>query len=145
MASVLLLNGPNLNLLGTREPDVYGATTLKEVEDTTAKLADSLGHSFAAFQSNTEGQLVDRIHEANGNTDFILFNPGAFTHTSVALRDAVLGTAIPFIEIHISNVYAREEFRRQSYFSDIATGTISGLGTQGYELALLAADKQLKS
>ena len=145
MASVLLLNGPNLNLLGTREPDVYGATTLKEVEDTTAKLADSLGHSFAAFQSNTEGQLVDRIHEANGNTDFILFNPGAFTHTSVALRDAVLGTAIPFIEIHISNVYAREEFRRQSYFSDIATGTISGLGTQGYELALPAADKQLKS
>ena len=145
MASVLLLNGPNLNLLGTREPDVYGATTLKEVEDTTAKLADSLGHSFAAFQSNTEGQLVDRIHEANGNTDFILFNPGAFTHTSVALRDAVLGTAIPFIEIHISNVYAREEFRRQSYFSDIATGTITGLGTQGYELALLAADKQLKS
>ncbi len=145
MASILLLNGPNLNLLGTREPDVYGATTLKEVEDTTAKLADSLGHSFAAFQSNTEGQLVDRIHEANGNTDFILFNPGAFTHTSVALRDAVLGTAIPFIEIHISNVYAREEFRRQSYFSDIATGTITGLGTQGYELALLAADKQLKS
>ncbi len=145
MASVLLLNGPNLNLLGTREPDVYGATTLKEVEDTTAKLADSLGHSFAAFQSNTEGQLVDRIHEANGNTDFILFNPGAFTHTSVALRDAVLGTAIPFIEIHISNVYAREEFRRQSYFSDIATGTITGLGTQGYELALFAADKQLKS
>jgi 3-dehydroquinate dehydratase-2 len=145
MASILLLNGPNLNLLGTREPDVYGATTLKELEDTVAKLADSLGHSLAAFQSNTEGQIVDRIHTANGNTDFILFNPGAFTHTSVALRDAVLGTAIPFIEIHISNVYAREEFRRQSYFSDIATGTITGLGTLGYELALLAADKQLKS
>jgi 3-dehydroquinate dehydratase II len=145
MASILLLNGPNLNLLGTREPDVYGATTLKEVEDTIGQLATSLGHTFASLQSNMEGQLVDRIHQANGNTDFILFNPGAFTHTSVALRDAILGTAIPFIEIHISNVYAREEFRRQSYFSDIATGTITGLGTKGYELALLAANEQLKS
>ncbi|MDG1463369.1 MAG: type II 3-dehydroquinate dehydratase [Gammaproteobacteria bacterium] len=145
MSSILLLNGPNLNLLGTREPDVYGATTLKEVEVTTAKLAKDIGHSLAAYQSNTEGQLVERIHEANSNTDFILFNPGAFTHTSVALRDAILGTAIPFIEIHISNVYAREEFRRQSYFSDIAMGTITGLGTQGYELALLAADKHLQS
>ena len=144
MASSLLLNGPNLNLLGTREPDVYGATTLEDVEKRVGALAAELGHELDAFQSNGEEALVDRIHAAGGNTDFILFNPGAFTHTSLALRDAILGTAIPFIEVHISNVYAREEFRRQSYFSDVAVGTITGLGTQGYELALRAADQQLK-
>ena len=145
MATILLLNGPNLNLLGTREPDVYGGTTLKELELTIAAASKSLGHSLETCQSNNEGDLVDRIHAAAGNCDYILFNPGAFTNTSVALRDALLGTAIPFIEIHISNVYAREEFRRKSYFSDIANGTITGLGTQGYELALLAADRQLQS
>jgi 3-dehydroquinate dehydratase-2 len=145
MAAILLLNGPNLNLLGTREPHVYGGTTLKELESVVTQAAKALGHSVEAYQSNAEGDLVNRIHAAAGNCAFILFNPGAFTHTSVALRDAILGTAIPFIEIHISNVYAREEFRRQSYFSDIATGTITGLGTQGYELALLAADRQLQS
>ncbi len=145
MASILLLNGPNLNLLGTREPAVYGGTTLKELETKVTDTAAALGHSLDAFQSNVEGDLVNRIHAAAGNTDFILFNPGAFTHTSVALRDAILGTEIAFIEIHISNVYAREEFRRKSYFSDIAVGTISGLGTYGYELALLAANNKLKS
>jgi len=145
MAAILLLNGPNLNLLGTREPEVYGGTTLKELEATVAVAAKTLGHSLETYQSNAEGDLVNRIHAAAGHCAFILFNPGAFTHTSVALRDAILGTAIPFIEIHISNVYAREEFRRQSYFSDIAAGTITGLGTQGYELALLAADRQLQS
>ena len=145
MAAILLLNGPNLNLLGTREPEVYGGTTLKELESTLTEAAKALGHSLQTYQSNTEGDLVNRIHAAAGSCAYILFNPGAFTHTSVALRDAILGTAIPFIEIHISNVYAREEFRRQSYFSDIAAGTITGLGTQGYELALLAADKQLQS
>ena len=145
MASILLLNGPNLNLLGTREPAVYGGTTLKELETNVNDAAAALGHSLDTFQSNVEGDLVNRIHTAAGNTDFILFNPGAFTHTSVALRDAILGTEIAFIEIHISNVYAREEFRQQSYFSDIAVGTISGLGTYGYELALLAANNKLKS
>ncbi len=145
MAALLLLNGPNLNLLGTREPDVYGGTTLSELETTLSSSAQQLGHSLDTCQSNIEGELVNKIHAAAGSVEFILFNPGAFTHTSVALRDALLGVAIPFIEIHISNVYAREEFRRQSYFSDIATGTITGLGTQGYELALLAADHQLKS
>lgn len=145
MATILLLNGPNLNLLGTREPTVYGGTTLKELETNIMSAAAELGHSLDAIQSNVEGDLVNRIHAAAGNTDFILFNPGAFTHTSIALRDAILGTEIAFIEIHISNVYAREKFRRQSYFSDIAVGTISGLGTYGYELALLAADNKLKS
>jgi len=145
MASILLLNGPNLNLLGTREPEIYGATTLSDVEAQTAKVAESLGHTLDAFQANGEDKLVDRIHSAAGNTDFILLNPGAFTHTSVALRDAILGTAIPFIEVHISNVYAREDFRKQSYFSDVAVGTITGLGIQGYELALLAADNFLKT
>lgn len=139
MSSILLLNGPNLNLLGTREPDVYGATTLADIEAELTALASELGHGFDALQSNAEAELVDRVQAAAGNTDFILINPGAFTHTSVALRDALLGVAIPFIEIHISNIHAREEFRRQSYFSDVAAGVIAGLGPQGYRLALQAA------
>ena len=143
MASLLLINGPNLNLLGTREPELYGATTLTDIETRLQAEAETLGHTFAALQSNAEAELVDRVQAAAGNTDFILINPGAFTHTSVALRDALLGVAIPFIEIHISNIHAREEFRRQSYFSDVAAGIIAGLGPQGYSLALLAADNLL--
>ena len=142
MANILLLNGPNLNLLGTREPGVYGNTTLAEIERKLADSARKMGHTLQALQSNAEAELVEHIQKAAGGTDFIIFNPGAFTHTSVALRDALLAVAIPFIEIHISNVHAREEFRRHSYFSDIAVGTIIGLGPQGYELALLAAHEQ---
>lgn len=145
MAHVLLINGPNLNLLGTREPDVYGNTTLAQIEQRLTSQAADLGHGFAAFQSNAEADLVDRVQQANGASDFIILNPGAFTHTSVALRDALLAVDLPFIEIHISNVHAREAFRRNSYFSDIAVGTIVGLGTQGYELALTAADHFLSN
>lgn len=146
MASLLLLNGPNLNLLGTREPDVYGATTLADIEAALTEQAEALGHRLATLQSNSESDLVDRVQQAGRDgVDFILINPGAFTHTSVALRDALLGVAIPFIEIHISNIHAREEFRRQSYFSDIARGIIAGLGPQGYTLALTAADQHLQS
>lgn len=141
MAKILLINGPNLNLLGTREPGVYGSTTLAQIEQQLAGRAKSLGHGFDSFQSNSEAELVDRVQQAGGNTDFIILNPGAFTHTSVALRDALLAVGIPFIEIHISNVHAREKFRQHSYFSDIAVGTIVGLGPQGYELALTAADE----
>jgi 3-dehydroquinate dehydratase-2 len=144
MASLLLLNGPNLNLLGTREPELYGATTLADIETSLTTEAQALGHTLAALQSNAEAELVDRIQAAAGNIDFILINPGAFTHTSVALRDALLGVGIPFIEIHISNIHAREEFRRQSYFSDVAAGIIAGLGPQGYSLALKAADHLLR-
>ena len=144
MASILLINGPNLNLLGTREPALYGATTLADIEAQLGEQAQSLGHTFDAIQSNAEAELVDRVQVAAGQVDFILINPGAFTHTSVALRDALLGVAIPFIEIHISNIHAREEFRRQSYFSDVAQGVIAGLGPLGYGLALQAADSILK-
>jgi 3-dehydroquinate dehydratase-2 len=145
MASLLLLNGPNLNLLGRREPEVYGASTLADIETRLAAEAEKLGHRFAAMQSNSESELVDRVQAAAGEVDFILINPGAFTHTSVALRDALLGVAIPFIEIHISNIHAREEFRRQSYFSDVAAGIIAGLGPHGYSLALQAADNLLRN
>ncbi len=143
MASILLLNGPNLNLLGTREPELYGATTLADIEGSLRQQATAMGHRFDCMPSNAEAALVDRVQAAAGNTDFIIINPGAFTHTSVALRDALLGVAIPFIEIHISNIHAREEFRRQSYFSDVAAGVIAGLGPQGYTLALQAADHLL--
>jgi 3-dehydroquinate dehydratase-2 len=143
MAKILLINGPNLNLLGSREPELYGATTLADIEGQLIMQAKALGHELEAVQSNAEAELVDRIQAASGNTDFILINPGAFTHTSIALRDALLGVAIPFIEIHISNIHAREEFRRQSYFSDVAAGVIAGLGPQGYALALQAADQLL--
>ena len=146
MASILVLNGPNLNLLGEREPEVYGSRTLEEINRTLILEAKSLGHEIQALQSNAEHVLVDRIHAAREDgTRFIIINPGAYTHTSVALRDALLGVAIPFIEVHLSNVFAREEFRRHSFLSDIAVGVISGLGAQGYTLALQAAAEQLNS
>ena len=144
MATLLLLNGPNLNLLGTREPGLYGTKTLPEIEQEVADAARSLGHTLNSFQSNSESELVDRIQQEKQGTDFILFNPGAFSHTSLALRDAILAVDIPFIEIHISNVHAREEFRQKSFFSDVALGTIIGLGPQGYKLALQAAHEYLQ-
>ena len=145
MASILVLNGPNLNLLGIREPAVYGSQTLKDIEDTLASRAQGLGHSIAFLQSNAEYALIDRIHLAfREGVDFILINPGAFTHTSIALRDALLATRIPFIEVHLSNVHAREPFRKTSYLSDIAKGVICGLGALGYELALQAAFCELE-
>jgi 3-dehydroquinate dehydratase-2 len=144
MATLLLLNGPNLNLLGTREPGLYGTKTLPEIEQEVADAARSLGHTLNSFQSNSESELVDRIQQEKQSTDFILFNPGAFSHTSLALRDAILAVDIPFIEIHISNVHAREEFRQKSFFSDVALGTIIGLGPQGYKLALQAAHEYLQ-
>ena len=132
----LLLNGPNLNLLGTREPGIYGATTLAEIEERLQRKAKTAGVTLAAFQSNAEADLVERVQQAGRDgVDFILINPAAFTHTSVALRDALAAVAIPFVEIHLSNVFARESFRRQTYFSDIAVGVISGFGAAGYELA----------
>jgi len=140
MASILVLNGPNLNMLGVREPGVYGNMTLAEIEANLSRLAKQAGHSLTCYQSNAEGALVDRIHAAYQEVvDFILINPGAYTHTSIALRDALLATKIPFIEVHLSNVHAREPFRKHSYLSDIARGVICGLGPIGYELALTAA------
>jgi 3-dehydroquinate dehydratase-2 len=143
MARLLLLNGPNLNLLGRREPHLYGATTLADIEQAVAAAATAAGHQLDAFQTNSEAALVDRIQQAAGQVDFILLNPGALTHTSVALRDALLAVGIPFIEIHLSNVHAREEFRRHSYVSDVAVGVITGLGALGYQLALQAACERL--
>jgi 3-dehydroquinate dehydratase-2 len=144
MASLLLINGPNLNLLGSREPGVYGATSLADVEARLQELAGDLGHELVAFQSNAEHEIVDRIQQAQADqVDYILLNPGAFTHTSIAMRDALLAVGIPFIEIHLSNVFAREDFRHNSYFSDIAAGCLFGLGAYGYELAMLAASRQL--
>lgn len=140
MAKILLLNGPNLNLLGTREPEIYGHTTLADIEQNLAQNALTAGFELEAFQSNGEQALIEKIHAARqADVGFILINPGAFTHTSVALRDALTGVNIPFIEIHISNVYAREPFRHHSYLSDVAVGVIAGLGVQGYNLALQAA------
>ena len=140
MADFLLINGPNLNLLGSREPDVYGGTGLAEIEAHSEALAGKLGHSLHCFQSNAEHELIDRVQQAaTDGVDFIILNPGAFTHTSVALRDALLAVNIPFIEIHLSNTFAREEFRRHSYFSDIARSCLFGFGAYGYELALHAA------
>ncbi|HIF50563.1 MAG TPA: type II 3-dehydroquinate dehydratase [Thiotrichaceae bacterium] len=136
----LVLNGPNLNLLGEREPEVYGTTTLTEIDARLVEAAKELGHELSTFQSNAEHELVDQIHAAKKSTvDFILFNPGAFTHTSIALRDALLGTQLPFIEVHLSNVFSREDFRKHSYLSDIAVAVVSGLGAYGYELALQGA------
>lgn len=137
MASILVIHGPNLNLLGTREPEIYGSETVEDINQRLTKKASSAGHKLSAFQSNAEHQLIERIHAArNEGIDFILINPGAFTHTSIAIRDALLGVAIPFIEIHLSNVHARETFRHKSYFSDVATGVICGLGSKGYDAAL---------
>src|SRR5690606_13346191 len=141
---LLLLNGPNLGLLGTREPEIYGRTTLADVEARLKQLAAAEGHTLEAFQSDAEHELLRRIHAASGEgVDLILFNPAAFTHTSVALRDALLAVAIPFIELHLSNVAARDDFRRRSYFADIAIGTIAGFGITSYELALTAAHRHL--
>jgi 3-dehydroquinate dehydratase-2 len=134
---ILVLNGPNLNLLGTREPEIYGTETLHDIENrlTTLALESSIDIDF--FQSNSEDGLIDRLHQAKKDSvDYVIINPGAFTHTSVALRDAFLGTNIPFIEVHISNIYSREDFRKKSFLSDISTGLITGLGTAGYEFAL---------
>lgn len=145
MANLLLINGPNLNLLGSREPEVYGGTGLSDIESTLQALATDAGHALDTYQSNAEHEIVDRVQQAAGNTDFILLNPGAFTHTSISMRDALLAVQIPFIEIHLSNLFAREEFRQVSFFSDIAAGCIFGLGATGYELALDAAIRQLAS
>lgn len=137
MAKILVLNGPNLNLLGTREPEKYGVETLEQINNQLVDSAVAAGHQLETFQSNGEHSLIKCIHDApKDGIDFIIFNPGAFTHTSVALRDALLGVEVPFIEVHLSNVHAREEFRRHSYFSDIAEGVICGFGRASYELAL---------
>lgn len=134
---LLLLNGPNLNLLGTREPEVYGAETLADVESAAARQAEAAGATLSSFQSNHEGALIDRIHAAKGEgVDAIVINPGGLTHTSVALRDALAAVAIPFVEVHISNIYQREEFRQHSYLSALAAGVICGMGTDGYRLAI---------
>jgi len=138
--NILLINGPNLNLLGTREPAIYGAATLAVIEQRLAEQATAAGARLAVYQSNAEGALVERIQQAaRDQVDFIIINPAAYTHTSVAMRDALAAVGIPFIEIHLSNVHARESFRSHSYFSDIAVGVVSGLGAQGYELALAYA------
>jgi len=140
MARILLLNGPNLNLLGAREPQLYGATTLADIERRLVGLAGGHGHVLDCAQSNAEHGLIDRLHGARAEgVSFVIINPGAFTHTSIALRDAFLAVSIPFIEVHLSNIFAREEFRHRSYLSDLAAGCIVGLGAKGYELALDAA------
>ena len=142
--ALLVVHGPNLNLLGTREPEVYGRDTLADIDARLLAQARAAGVELASFQSNHEGALIDRIHEARlDGTRFILINPGAYTHTSIALRDALAGVALPFIEVHLSNVHRREAFRQHSYLSDLAVGVICGLGAQGYELALQAALKRL--
>lgn len=142
--SVLVIQGPNLNLLGSREPQVYGHTTLNDIHQGLQTQAKDAGILLATFQSNHEGELIDRIQKAKGDgVDFIIINPGGFTHTSVALRDALAAVAIPFIEVHLSNIHQREEFRKHSYLSDIAKGVICGLGPIGYALALQAASQQL--
>ncbi len=145
MAEILVLNGPNLNLLGAREPEHYGTTTLEAINQRLSQQGATAGHRVSFFQSNAEHELVGRVQQAmKEKVAFILLNPAAFTHTSVALRDALAATHIPFIEVHLSNVHARESFRKHSYFSDLAAGVISGLGAQGYELALAAAIERLK-
>ncbi len=145
MSKILVINGPNLNLLGQREPGIYGRETLAEIEARLERLAAQYGHDLACFQSNAEHALLERIHQGHRDSvDFVLINPGAYTHTSIALRDAFLATQIPFIEVHLSNVYAREPFRRHSYLSDIARGVICGLGSFGYEMALHAALQHLE-
>ncbi len=142
MSDFLLLNGPNLNLLGSREPEVYGADRLEDIEERCVSVAESHGHSLVAFQSNAEHELIDRVQQAaRDGVAFIILNPGAFTHTSIALRDALLAVQIPFIEIHLSNTFAREEFRHNSYFSDVASSCLFGFGAYGYELAVQAASQ----
>ncbi|MFT5085391.1 MAG: 3-dehydroquinate dehydratase-2 [Lentisphaeria bacterium] len=144
MASILVLHGPNLNLLGTREPEIYGHTTLDDINKELGVLCFEKGHHFQVLQSNAEYELIDRVHDARKEgINFIIINPAAFTHTSVALRDALAATSIPFIECHLSNVHSRENFRHHSYFSDIAVGVICGFASQSYELALTAAFRHL--
>ncbi|MBR9912713.1 MAG: type II 3-dehydroquinate dehydratase [Gammaproteobacteria bacterium] len=144
MATILVLHGPNLNLLGTREPEIYGSTTLRDIDKRLTEMCLERGHHLQSLQSNAEYELIDRIHDArNEGINFILINPAAFTHTSVALRDALAAVAIPFIEVHLSNVHSREAFRQHSYFSDLAVGVICGFGAHSYELALNAALNRL--
>lgn len=146
MTKLLFMNGPNLNLLGRREPEFYGAATLADLEAGLLEQASAAGFAATCFQSNAESALVERVQQAGADAvEFIIINPGAYTHTSIALRDAFLGVAVPFIEVHISNVFARESFRHQSYLSDIAVGVIAGLGVHGYELALTAAARRLST
>ncbi|MFL0810559.1 MAG: type II 3-dehydroquinate dehydratase [Agarilytica sp.] len=146
MATILVLHGPNLNLLGTREPEIYGHTTLEDINTTLNTQSFDKGHHLQVLQSNAEYELIERIHDARSEgINFIIFNPGGFTHSSVALRDALSAVAIPFIECHLSNVHAREEFRQHSYFSDIAEGVICGFGPQSYELALDAAIRHVEA
>ena len=141
---ILVLHGPNLNLLGQREPELYGRTSLAEIQVTLSALAEELGASVENFQSNHEGALIDRIHAAVGEVDGIVINPGGLTHTSVSLRDALVGSDLPFVEVHLSNVHSREEFRRRSLISDVAVGQVTGLGSVGYELALRGLLARLK-
>ena len=144
MARFLLINGPNLGLLGQREPEIYGADTLADIESRLEQLAEQQGHDLLCYQSDAEHELVRRVHAARDEgIDLILLNPAAFTHTSIALRDALLAVSIPFIEIHLSNVAAREDFRHRSFFSDVALGTVAGFGVASYELALIAATRHL--
>ena len=143
MSNILVINGPNLNLLGTREPDIYGDKSLDQINQQLRDMAPEIACFLETFQSNSESELVNTIQEKSQTTDYIIFNPGAFTHTSIALRDVLLAVDVPFIEVHVSNIFSSEEFRKNSYFSDIAQGTISGLGFKGYELALLSAIDQL--
>jgi 3-dehydroquinate dehydratase-2 len=146
VAKILVLHGPNLNLLGTREPQIYGRATLAEIDGELAVRGNAAGHAIESFQSNAEHELIDRVHCARTDgTAFILLNAGAFTHTSVALRDAMAAAAIPFIEVHLSNIHARESFRRHSYFTDLAVGMVCGLGPIGYSLALSAAMQRLQA
>ncbi|KTD32675.1 3-dehydroquinate dehydratase [Legionella moravica] len=145
MKKILVLHGPNLNLLGTREPSIYGATSLSQINADLLNEANNSGIQLTCYQSNSEGALIDAIHQASSDKiNYIIINPAAFSHTSVALRDALSAVAIPFIEVHISNIYTRETFRHHSYFSDIAVGIISGLGAQGYLLALKAIIQELQ-
>ncbi len=144
MARLLLINGPNLSLLGQRQPELYGHTTLEEIETRLIQLAEERHHELLCYQNDAEHELLKRIHAAREESiELILFNPAAFTHTSIVLRDALLAVGIPFIEIHLSNVAAREDFRQQSFFSDIAIGTVTGFGVTSYELALIAAERYL--
>jgi 3-dehydroquinate dehydratase-2 len=143
MANILVLHGPNLNLLGTREPEIYGATTLTDIDAALIEQAKAAGHKLTTLQSNAEHELVTAIQDAANKIDYIIINPAAFTHTSVTMRDALTAVNIPFIEVHLSNVHAREDFRRHSYFSDLAQGVISGLGATGYSLALTSAMQSL--
>jgi 3-dehydroquinate dehydratase-2 len=146
MAKLLLLQGPNLNLLGTRETNLYGKTSLDDINRRSEELAKQLGHELCCYQSNAEHEVIDAIHQAPHNSvDFIIINPAAWTHTSIALRDALLASQIPFIELHLSNIYARETFRHHSYLADIANGVICGFGPFGYEMALYAANHYLNT